>query len=81
MGIVEVIKMEKQGGKYLFTIQTRMRIAQMDFPMIVEDQGTIARNEIAALLALQGLADEIAASIRHRLGSQQSTQPHSNGEE
>jgi len=42
---------------------------RMEFPIVVQDVGTAAQNEAAVLRATLRFAEELAESVRLRLGS------------
>jgi hypothetical protein len=41
----------------------------MEFPIAMQDEGTAARNEVAVLRSALRFAEELAESVRLRLGS------------
>ena len=70
MANIEVKKVEEQlNQRVLFSVRVSMDAGQMEFPIGIQDQGSAAANEAAVLTATLGLAQELAASARLRLGA------------
>ncbi len=66
---IEVIKVEEQSNRRLiFRACARATAGQLEFPIAVQDQGSTVLNETAALRSMLGFAEEIATSLRLRLG-------------
>jgi hypothetical protein len=66
---LEVAKIEEQGnGRLLFIVRAYTSEGRMEFPIGIQDLGSPALDEIAVLRSTLGLADDLAASIRLRLG-------------
>jgi hypothetical protein len=65
-----VAKVEQDpNGRLLFSVRVQSNEGRMEFPIAVQDEGTAARNEIAALRSTLRFAEELAESVRLRLGS------------
>ena len=65
MALVE----EHPSGKLVYSLRVRSAEARMEFPIAVQNEGTAARNEVAALRAALRFVEELAESLRLRLGS------------
>jgi hypothetical protein len=66
---LEVTKVEEQrNSRFLFRVRVGATAGEMEFPIAVQDQGSSALNETAALRSTLGFAEELAASVRLRLG-------------
>jgi hypothetical protein len=65
MAIVEV----HPNGKLVYSVRVRSAEGRMEFPIAVQNEGTAAQNEAAALRAALRFAEELAESVRLRLGS------------
>jgi hypothetical protein len=66
---LEVAKIEEQGnGRLLFIVRAYTSEGRMEFPIGIQDLGSPALDEIAVLRSTLGLADDLASSIRLRLG-------------
>jgi hypothetical protein len=69
MADIAMTKVEEQKNhRLIFRVRVRAAAGQMDFPISVQDQGSSASNETAALRSTLGFAEELAASVRLRLG-------------
>jgi hypothetical protein len=65
-----VAKVEQDpNGRLLFSVRVQSNEGRMEFPIAVQDEGTAARNEIAALRSTLRFAEELVESVRLRLGS------------
>jgi len=68
---LEVTKIEEQGnGRSLFNVRAYTSEGRIEFPIGIQDLGSTALDDIAVLRSTLGLADELAAAIRLRLGPQ-----------
>ena len=68
---LEVTKIEEQGnGRLLFNVRAYTSEGRIEFPIGIRDLGSPALDDIAVLRSTLGLADELAAAIRLRLGPQ-----------
>jgi len=68
---LEVTKIEEQGnGRLLFNVRAYTSEGRIEFPIGIQDLGSPALDDIAVLRSTLGLADELAAAIRLRLGPQ-----------
>jgi hypothetical protein len=66
---IEVTKVEERtNSRIIFRVRVRTTMGQTDVPISVQDQGSSALNETVALRSTLAFADELAASVRHRLG-------------
>jgi hypothetical protein len=66
---LEVTKVEEQrNSRFIFRVRIAATAGDIEFPMAVQDQGSSALNETAALRSTLGFAEEVAASVRLRLG-------------
>jgi hypothetical protein len=66
---VEVTKIEEQrNGRLLFNVRAYGSEGRVEFPIGIQDLGSPALDEIAVLRSTLGFADDLAASIRLRLG-------------
>ncbi len=65
---IEVTKIEEQArGRLLYNIRAHTAEGRIEFPIGVQDLGSPALDEAAALGSALGLAEELAASLRQRL--------------
>ncbi|MFY9657840.1 MAG: hypothetical protein WAK01_14900 [Methylocystis sp.] len=60
---------EHPNGKLLYSLRMQSAEGRMEFPIAVQNEGTAVRNEAAALRAALRYAEELAESLRLRLGS------------
>jgi hypothetical protein len=68
---LEVTKVEEQAnGRLLFSVRASTSEARIEFPIGIQDLGSPALDEIAVLRSTLAFADDLAASIRLRLGPQ-----------
>ncbi len=68
---IEVTKIEEQArGRLLYNIRAYAAEGRIEFPIGVQDLGSPALDETAALRSALSLAEELAASLRQRLGPQ-----------
>jgi hypothetical protein len=68
---LEVTKVEEQAnGQLLFSVRASTSEGRIEFPIGIQNLGSPALDEIAVLQSTLGLADDLAASIRLRLGLQ-----------
>jgi len=66
---VKVTKAEEQrNSRFIFRVRVRTTMGQTDFPISVQDQGSSALNETVALRSTLAFVEDLAASVRHRLG-------------
>jgi hypothetical protein len=71
MDNVEVTKVEEHpGGKLLFRVRAHVDTGQIEFPVAIQDSGSSALNETTVLRSTLAFAEELAASVRLRLGLQ-----------
>lgn len=56
-------------GKSLYSARVQSSEGRMEFPIAMQDEGTAARNEVAVLRSALRFAEELAESVRLRLGS------------
>ena len=69
MANLEVTKVEEQGsGRLLFNVRVAAAEARIDVPIAIQDRGSSALDEAAVLRSTLGFAEELAASVRNRLG-------------
>lgn len=67
---VQVAKVEHHpNGRLLFSVRVQTGEGRMEFPIPVQDEGTAARNEMAVLRSTLRFAEQLADSVRLRLGS------------
>lgn len=59
---------ERPGAKILFRLRAHVGARQIEFPIDIDDKGSSVLNELAALRSALGFAEELAASVRLRLG-------------
>jgi hypothetical protein len=70
MADIQVTKVEQHpNGRLLFSVRVQTGEGRMEFPIAVQDEGTASRNEVAALRSTLRFAEELAESVRLRLGS------------
>jgi hypothetical protein len=70
MADVQVTKVEQHpNGRLLFSVRLQTGDGRMELPIVVQDEGTAARNELAALRSTLRFAEELVESVRLRLGS------------
>jgi hypothetical protein len=70
MADIQVTKVEQHpNGRLLFSVRVQTSEGRMEFPIAVQDEGTASRNEVAALRSTLRFAEELAESVRLRLGS------------
>jgi hypothetical protein len=63
MAIVE----EHPNGKLVYSLRVRSAEGRIKFPIVVQNEGTATRNEVAVLGAALRFAEELAESLRLRL--------------
>jgi hypothetical protein len=69
MADIQMVKVEQHpDGRLLFSVRVQASEGRMEFPIAVHDEGTAARNEVAVLRSTIRFAEELADSIRLRLG-------------
>ncbi len=70
MADIQLAKVEQHPDvRLLFSVRVRASEGRMEFPIAVQDEGTAARNEVAVLRSTLRFAEELAESVRLRLGS------------
>jgi hypothetical protein len=70
MADIQMAKVEQHpNGTLLFSVRVHATDGRMEFPIAVHDEGTAARNEVAVLRSTLRFAEELAESVRLRLGS------------
>ena len=70
MAGIEVTKVEQHpNGKLLYSVRVQAVEGRMEFPIAVREEGTAAQNEVAVLRSTLRFAEELAESVRRRLGS------------
>lgn len=70
MADIQVTKVEQHpNGRLLFSVRVQTSEGRMEFPIAVQDEGTASRNEVAAPRSTLRFAEELAESVRLRLGS------------
>jgi hypothetical protein len=70
MADIQVTKVEQHpNGRLLFSVRVQTSEGRMEFPIAGQDEGTASRNEVAALRSTLRFAEELAESVRLRLGS------------
>jgi hypothetical protein len=70
MADIQVAKVEQHpNGRLLFSVRVQTSEGRMEFPIVVQDEGAASRNEVAALRSTLRFAEELAESVRLRLGS------------
>jgi hypothetical protein len=70
MADIQVAKVEEHpNGRMLFNVRVQASEGKMEFPIAVQDEGTAARNEAAVLRSTLRFVEELAESVRLRLGS------------
>jgi hypothetical protein len=71
LATIELTKVEEHpNSKILFRVRVNVGAGQMEFPIGVEDKGSPMLNEMAVLRSTLGFAEELASSVRLRLGLQ-----------
>lgn len=66
---IEVKKVEEHpNGRLLYIVCIQAPDGRMEFPIAVPNEGTAAQNEAAALRSALGLAENLAESVRRRVG-------------
>jgi hypothetical protein len=69
MADIQMVKVEQHpDGRLLFSVRVQASEGRMEFPIAGHDEGTAARNEVAVLRSTLRFAEELADSIRLRLG-------------
>jgi hypothetical protein len=69
MANLEVTKVEEQkSGRFLFNVRVVGAEGRMDVPIAIQDRGSSALDEAAVLKSTLGFAEDLAASVRMRLG-------------
>lgn len=69
MADIQMAKVEEHpNGILLFSVRVHATDGRMEFPIAVHDEGTAARNEVAVLRSTLRFAEELAESVRLRLG-------------
>jgi hypothetical protein len=70
MADIQMAKVEQHpNGTLLFSVRIHATDGRIEFPIAVRDEGTAARNEVAVLRSTLRFAEELAESVRLRLGS------------
>ena len=70
MADIQVAKVEQHpNGRSLFSVRVQASGGRIEFPIAVQDEGTAAQNEVAVLRSTLRFAEELAESVRRRLGS------------
>jgi hypothetical protein len=70
MADINIARVEKHpNGKLLYSVRVQAAEGRMEFPIAVQDEGTAAQNEVAVLRSALRFAEELAESVRLRLGS------------
>jgi hypothetical protein len=70
MATIEVRKVEEQlNHRLLFSVRVNADEGHIEFPVGVEDQGSPAANEAAALAYTLAFAERLEAATRLRLGA------------
>jgi hypothetical protein len=70
MATIEVRKVEEQlNHRLLFSVRVNADEGHIEFPVGVEDQGSPAANEAAALASTLAFAERLEAATRLRLGA------------
>jgi len=70
MADIQVANVEQHpNGGLVFSVRVQAGEGRMEFPIAVQDQGTAGRNEVAVLRSTLRFAEELAQSVRLRLGS------------
>jgi hypothetical protein len=68
---LEVTKVEQQSnGRLLYYVRAYFPEGRIEFPIGIQDLGSPALDEVAVLRSTLGFADDLAASLRLRLGPQ-----------
>lgn len=66
---IEVSNVEQRAnGRLLYSVCVRSSEGIIEFPVAVQDEGIAAQNEAAALRTTLRLAEDLAESVRRRLG-------------
>jgi len=66
---IEVKKVEEQlGHRLLFSVRVNSDAGRMEFPIGIQDRGSAVANEAAVLRSTLRFGEELAASVRLRLG-------------
>lgn len=66
---IEVKKVEEQlGHRLLFGVRVNLDAGGMEFPIGIRDQGSAVENEAAVSISTLSFGEELAASVRQRLG-------------
>ncbi|WP_413990823.1 hypothetical protein ACMDCR_01530 [Labrys okinawensis] len=69
MANVELTKVEqRRNGQLLFSVRVQTTAGRMELPTAIEDQGSSALNEAAVLRSTLTFAEELAATVRSKLG-------------
>jgi hypothetical protein len=70
MADIQMAKVEQHpDGTLLFSVHVQGSEGRAEFPIAVRDEGTAAGNEVAVLRSTLRFAEELAESVRLRLGS------------
>jgi hypothetical protein len=73
---IEVRKVEEHpNGRLLYSLCVQAPDGKIECSIAVQDEGIAAQNEAAALRSTLRLADDLAGSVRQRLGSGSSRLP------
>ncbi|BDV36463.1 hypothetical protein SS37A_39930 (plasmid) [Methylocystis iwaonis] len=69
MADIQIANIEQHpNGRLLFSVRAQASGGRMEFPIAVQDEGSAERNEVAALRSTLRFAEELAESVRLRLG-------------
>jgi len=68
MATLEVTKVEEQmTGRFLFNVRVDGVEGRIEFPIAIQDLGSLALDEAAVLRSTLGFAEDLATSVRNRL--------------
>ena len=71
MANLEVTKVEEQkSGRILFNVRVVGAEGRINVPVAIQDRGSSALDEAAVLRSTLGFAEDLAASVRNRLGAE-----------
>jgi len=69
MANIELVKVEERRNTWLlYSVRLHTSAGKMEFPIAIKDHGTTTSNETAVLRSTLGIAEELEASARLRLG-------------
>ncbi|OBQ77386.1 hypothetical protein [Mesorhizobium sp. WSM3873] len=73
MATLELITVEERpGGQLLFNVRVTSTGGKIELPIAIEGQGSVASNETTVLQFALGFAKDLEASVRLRLGVENS---------